>query len=89
MTAYLRTRGKSNLAIAICDRCKMKRSITELVADPNSPGLRVCEDGCVDKFDPWRLPARKTEDVALQYPRPDEPLTTEGDPVEPNTYLPH
>jgi hypothetical protein len=59
---------------AICDRCKCRRAITQLVADPNSPGLRVCEDGCVDQYDPWRLPARRPENITLRYPRPDVPL---------------
>lgn len=75
MPLFLDTTGLSVVAIAICDRCHMKRSITTLVSDPNSPGLRVCEDTCVDQFDPWRLPARRTEDITLHYPRPDEPLT--------------
>lgn len=77
MPLYLNTLGLSSVAIAICDRCRMKRSITKLVSDPNSPGLRVCEDTCVDDFDPWRLPARKTENIALRHPRPDEPLTVD------------
>lgn len=76
MSRYLDTRGLAQVAIAVCDRCKMKRSITELIADPNVPGLRVCRDrGCADQFDPWRLPARKSEDISLKYPRPDTPLS--------------
>ena len=75
MSVYLDTTGLSVIAIAICDRCKMKRPYIALVSDPNAPGLRVCKDGCVDQFDPWRLPARQTENSTLQYPRPDEPLT--------------
>lgn len=76
MSLYLDTRGKAQVAIAVCDRCKMKRSITELVEDPNVTGLRVCKDrGCKDSYDPWRLPARASEDISLQYPRPDTPLT--------------
>ncbi len=76
MPRYLDTRGKTSVAVAICDRCKMKRSITELMSDPNSLGLRVCTNGqgCVDLFDPWRLPARQTENITLRYPRPDAPL---------------
>lgn len=62
---------------AICDRCKMRRNITTLIADPNASGLRVCEDGCADQFDPWRLPARRPENITLRYPRPDVPLTEE------------
>lgn len=81
MSVYLDTRGQGSIAIAICDRCKMKRSITELVSDPNSPGVRVCgtpihgKRQCVDDYDPWRLPARRPETITLQYPRPDVPLT--------------
>lgn len=32
--------------------------------------MRVCKDD-LDKFDPWRLPARQTENIALRHPRPD------------------
>ena len=39
--------------------------------DPNFPGLKVCQQGCADQKDPYRLPARKTERITLQYPRPD------------------
>jgi hypothetical protein len=39
--------------------------------DPNFPGLIVCQQGCADQKDPYRLPARKTERINLQYPRPD------------------
>lgn len=74
MPLYLDTRSETNAAVAICDRCKTKRPISRFVNDPNSPGLRVCEDTCVDQFDPYRLPARQTENIALRYPRPDEPL---------------
>lgn len=40
-------------------------------SDPNFPGLRVCDQGCADQKDPYRLPARKTERIALRFPRPD------------------
>lgn len=79
MPVYLDTRGETSLAIAVCDRCKMKRRIVDLVSDPNAPGLRVCGDkgsrGCVDQYDPYRLPARRPEKINVQYPRPDVPLT--------------
>lgn len=84
MSLYLDTRGMTIVAIGICDRCKMKRSLTQLVSDPNAPGLRVCQDRCVDLFDPWRLPARATENITLRYPRPDVPLTVDDVGV---TYL--
>lgn len=74
MPLYLDTRDKSEVAIAVCDRCHLKKSITELTADRNSPGLRVCWP-CNDQLDPWRLPARQTESITLRYPRPDEELT--------------
>lgn len=67
------SRGSNTVAIAVCDRCKMKVPYDELRADGNSPGLRVCT-GCRDTKDPWRLPARKTENITLRQPRPDEPL---------------
>jgi hypothetical protein len=64
----------------------MKRAFVNLSADPNFPGLRVCNQGCKDQFDPYRLPARKTERINLRFPRPDvsvavdpnDIITTEG-----------
>ena len=89
MPVYLDTRGNSVLSIAICDRCSRKFAYTELMPDPNFPGMRVCKDD-LDKFDPWRLPARQTENISLRFPRPDvnialpdNLLNTQGDP---NTY---
>lgn len=75
MSYYLDTRGKSSIAIAICDRCRRKFSITELMSDPNSPGLRVCRED-VDQLDPYRLPARQPDDITLAFVRPDAPLGT-------------
>lgn len=60
---------------AICDRCHRKVPLSSLVADGDSPGLRVCESKCRDELDPYKLPARKTEDISLRYPRPEEPLS--------------
>jgi hypothetical protein len=73
MPAFLDTRGLSSLTIAICDRCKMKRAWVSLIPDPNSPGLRVCKD-CADEYDPYRLPARQTENITMPWLRPDLPL---------------
>lgn len=75
MSRYLNTLGNGSVAVAICDRCKFKFPIGNLISDPNSPGLRVCKDTCADQYDPWRLPPRRTEDISLEFPRPDEPLT--------------
>lgn len=71
MPRFLNTEGNASIAIFICDRCRMKRAIVEAMPDPNFPGLKVCQQGCADEKDPYRLPARKTERITLQYPRPD------------------
>jgi hypothetical protein len=74
MPRFLNTEGNASIAIFVCDRCKMKRAIVEAMPDPNFPGLKVCQQGCADNKDPYRLPARKTEKITLQYPRPDVSL---------------
>jgi len=71
---YLDTRGKQYLAIGLCDRCKRKFPLGELWSDRNNPALKVCRDD-LDDFDPYRLPARSGEQIALRYPRPDEELS--------------
>ena len=76
MPRFLDTRGNAVIAIFICDRCKMKRAIIEAMPDPNFPGLKVCQQGCADQKDPYRLPARKTERITLQFPRPDVSVAT-------------
>ena len=74
MSVWLDTRGNSVLSIAICDRCKMKRAYSDMSMDRNTPGLRVCNEGCNDERDPYRLPARQPEKIAIRFPRPDVPL---------------
>ncbi len=71
MPRFLNTEGYSDIAIAVCDRCKMKRLHAVMRSDPNFPGLQVCNEGCADEFDPYRLPARKTERITIRFPRPD------------------
>ena len=71
MPVFMDTIGLSSLAIAVCDRCKMKRAYVYLRPDGNSPGLRVCGEGCWDTLDPYRLAARKTERINLRFARPD------------------
>ena len=74
MGLYLPVSTKGNtVAIAMCDRCKLKVPYTTLMADGNSPGLRVCPK-CRDDKDPYRYAARQTENISLRYPRPDEDL---------------
>ena len=77
MPRFLDTTGNASIAIFICDRCKMKRAIVEAMPDPNFPGLKVCQQGCADEKDPYRLPARKTEKITLQFPRPDVSVATD------------
>jgi hypothetical protein len=62
--------SSGDLMIAVCDRCHVKMPYTKLQPDGNSPGLRVCR-ACSDDKDPYRLPARQTEAVSVQTPRPD------------------
>jgi hypothetical protein len=84
MPVFLDTRGYSDIAIAICDRCRMKRPHAELSKDPNFPGLMVCEQGCKDDFDPYRLPARKTEKITIRFPRLDADIAVDPNYVPPN-----
>ena len=73
MAVFLDTTGNSTLAIGICGRCSRKFPLDELMSDPNFPGLRVCRAD-LDEFDPYRLPARQTENITVRFPRPDVPL---------------
>ena len=73
MSRYLPPRLDGTLTVAVCDRCKMKAYLDDLVSDVNSPGLRV-HAHCADLKDPYRLPARKTEVISVRYPRPEEDL---------------
>lgn len=82
MPVFLDTLGYSDIAIAVCDRCKMKRPHAVMRNDPNFPGLRVCNEGCADQFDPYRLPARKTERITIRFPRPDVSVA-----VDPNNLI--
>jgi len=82
MPRFLNTEGNAVIAIFICDRCKMKRPIVEQMSDPNFPGLRVCQQGCADEKDPYRLPARKTERINLAYPRPDVSVAVQPDAIQ-------
>ena len=81
MGIFLDTIGNASLAIFICDRCKMKRPHAVMRNDPNFPGLRVCNEGCADQFDPYRLPARKTERINLRFPRPDVSVAVDPDGI--------
>lgn len=81
MPRFLDTLGYSDIAIAVCDRCKMKRPHAVMRSDPNFPGLQVCDQGCADQFDPYRLPARKTERINIRFPRPDVSVAVEDNNI--------
>jgi hypothetical protein len=79
MPRFLDTHGLASLAIGVCDRCKMKRTFVSLGPDTNFPGLRVCDQGCRDQLDPYRLPARQTERINLRFARPDVSVAANDD----------
>ncbi len=71
MSRFLNTRGRSVLTIGICDRCRRKFPLGDLMSDPNAPGLKVCAADR-DEIDPYTLPARIfLDDVAPRFVRPD------------------
>lgn len=74
MPIFLDTRGRTSLGIAVCARCGIKMPRDELRRDPNYPGLMVCADDC-DDLDPYRLPARETDDITMEWTRPDFSLS--------------
>ena len=74
MPLYINTQGKTSVAVGICDRCKLKFALVDLHPDRNSPGLSV-DAACNDRYDPYRLPSRRAENITLQRPRPDEHIT--------------
>lgn len=73
MALFLNTLGKSSVAIAICDRCKMKKPYVDLSPDRDNPAMRVCAP-CNDQPDPYKRPQRQPEVITLRYPRPEEDL---------------
>lgn len=73
--------SSGDLAKAVCQRCNFKVAYTELREDGNVAKLMVCRD-CWDEKDPYRLPARQTEDITLQNPRPDKPVPVSSNRLE-------
>lgn len=69
------------MQMARCDRCARERVVAAFINDGNSPGLRVCRpednNGCFDRYDVWRLPARAADPLVSRYPRPDVTLTSQ------------
>ena len=76
MSIFLDPTGKSTYGIGLCARCSRKFSLDELRPDPNYPGLMVCKDDA-DVLDPYRLPARMSEQISLEFTRPDLSLALE------------
>ena len=77
MPRFLDTLGNADIAIFVCDRCKMKRAHSTARNDPNFPGLLVCSEGCADELDPYRLAARQTERITIRFPRPDTDIAVD------------
>lgn len=77
MPIFLDTRGRSSLGIAVCARCGIKHSRDDLHPDPNAPGLYVCDDD-LDQLDPYRLAPRETENITMEWCRPDAPIAGVG-----------
>ena len=69
----IKLKGKTSLAI--CSRCSTKVYYDDLVRDPNTHGWYCPE--CIDVLDPYRLPARGSEDISLRHPRIQEELLGE------------
>jgi hypothetical protein len=84
MPKFLETFGNSVLSVALCDRCHRKVPYSDIRSDGNIPAIRVCGDGCSDQFDPYRLPARQPEKIAIRFPRPDDNLDGHVDPYIPD-----
>jgi hypothetical protein len=77
MSLYLTPKNVGGtMAVAICYRCQKKMYAGALKKDPNNQNFYCGE--CVDLYDPWRLPARRAEDISVQHPRTDEVI--EGGP---------
>lgn len=73
MSIFIDPSGHSTFGLALCARCSRKFPEDELSPDPNSPGLMVCPADR-DEYDPYRLPARQSERINLEFVRPDVPL---------------
>lgn len=77
MSLYLTPKSVGGtMATAICYRCQKKMYAGDLRKDPNNQNYYCSE--CVDIYDPWRLPARRAEDISVAHPRPDTEI--EGGP---------
>lgn len=74
MSTFIDPCGEPTYGLGICGRCSRKFVLSELVSDPNSPGLKVCRED-VDQYDPYRLAPRAEDKITLPFNRPDTPVT--------------
>lgn len=59
------------LSVAICARCALRHPYQRLSGDGDKgQAMRVCPDDN-DQKDPWKLPARQSDAMALRFARPD------------------
>lgn len=72
---FLDPSGQPTFGIGICARCSRKMLLSELMPDPNYPGLMVCEADR-DDYDPYRLAPRGEDKIILPFNRPDTPINT-------------
>jgi hypothetical protein len=75
MSRFIDPSGQATYGLGICGRCSRKFVLSELMSDPNSPGLKVCRDD-LDDYDPYRLAPRKEDNMVLPFNRPDTSLET-------------
>ena len=75
MSAFLDPSGQPTYGIAICGRCSRKMFLSDLLPDPNYPGLMVCREDR-DQYDPYRLAPRGPDQIILPFVRPDLPVNT-------------
>ena len=77
MPKFLRPHGRSNMGIAICDTCGLKKYHSDLKNDGNNPGLKVCNK-CYDQIDFHRVPYRPHDRITLGWVRPDVDIEIDG-----------
>jgi hypothetical protein len=78
-SVFLDTTGQPTLGVGICSRCNFKFPLAMLSDDPNIPNFKVCSADR-DDYDPYRMPARPADKIALPFVRPDVSLETPPTP---------
>jgi hypothetical protein len=75
MSRFIDPAGQPTYGLGICARCSRKFRLAELNPDANYPNLMVCREDS-DDYDPYRLAAKREDQVVLPFVRPDTPVTT-------------